>query len=309
MRIWGSKRGFSCNYEKRGSICTFFGTFFGLLVAFGVWRLNASVIPAESQEQGSSKEGTKEKPADTQNTLTIAKPIEYSVFPNPEVEISGITKAGSWVVVYNNSNDTIDQAGSDGSFNLKLKLDSGVNQVFVDSFDENGKKSEEKIILVYSSQYFESQDKSNSDENTTEQKVEHRIENSQNPVTAYVGTITDIAERTLHIKNGGDEIKQASTNDKTSYASESTSKNISFSDLAIGDFIIAMGTKNANGVLDTGRVVVSKAPGNPQRIVHWGEVVEIAGNTLTLSQEEGQADLKFPKTWKGPDKKRIRKWS
>ena len=66
-----------------------------------------------------------------------------------------------------------------------------------------------------------------------------------------------------------------------------------------------MGTKNANGVLDTGRVVVSKAPGNPQRIVHWGEVVEIAGNTLTLSQEEGQADLKFPKTWKGPDKREL----
>jgi hypothetical protein len=112
-------------------------------------------------------------------------------------------------------------------------------------------------------------------------------------------------ENTIHVRNLHEDIEQTSVDDKTTYANDVTSKEISFSDIAIGDFVVAMGTKNGNQVLSAGRVLVSKTPVPIKRQIHIGDVIDISGNTLKLAQSEEEVELKFPKNWKGPEKSEM----
>jgi hypothetical protein len=100
------------------------------------------------------------------------------------------------------------------------------------------------------------------------EKVEEKVNQVLKIPRAYIGTITDISETTLQLnkyvfnpeteKSG--EIQQVSITSDTTYVdAKTTAKNIKFQDVAIGDFIIAMGYTNGNSVLQATRVLVIDA--------------------------------------------------
>ncbi len=282
--------------RKEVVFAIFFGILFGLVIAFGVWRLNTSL---SSKKQSNNTEAT---PAPTQSPdslgLTISKPSELAVFRNSSVSVEGATKASSWVVISGEEDDRITTASQAGAFSADLELTGGLNQIVVTSFNESGDKSQKTILVVYSSQFPQPTEESNE---STQSAVDQKLKEAQNPPLAYIGTVTDISENTVHLRNSSEEIKQAAVANDTTYANEITKKEVKFKDIAIGDFVIAMGYRNGNQVLNAKRMVVASAPKSPNRNFYLGNVKAIKNKIMSLTKPDGDVELAFPKTWKGPD--------
>jgi hypothetical protein len=152
---------------------------------------------------------------------------------------------------------------------------------------------------------------------TIRNKVREKIEGVLKNPKAYLGTITDKTGETLQIKNREGEIEFISVNpEEASFVSVGkTSKAIKFTDVAIGDFIVAMGflsedgnstgAKNGSEVLDARRILVTEAPGSPERKIVFGTVAKIEKKVITVTTDEKEVQAEFPKNWKGPEIKEI----
>lgn len=138
------------------------------------------------------------------------------------------------------------------------------------------------------------QDSTDSSE-TVRQKVQEKVEQVLKSPRAYIGTITDKVESTIQIKNESGEIQQISVDASATEfvkASKGGTKDIKFTDLAIGDFIVAMGFsriagsgsagKNESGVLDAKRILVTSPNDSSSRNAYIGIVSDVSKNTFTL---------------------------
>lgn len=120
------------------------GGIFGLIIAFGVWRLNKTVTPNENINTEASS---------TPNVsgITIASPNEKQVITESPVKVSGITKPDSVVVVSGEQDDAVSMASETGEFEVEIELESGINQIIVTSFQNGVNVGEQKLTLIYSS--------------------------------------------------------------------------------------------------------------------------------------------------------------
>jgi hypothetical protein len=133
-------------------------------------------------------------------------------------------------------------------------------------------------------------------------RVQEKLNSSSKIPSAYIGTVTDKAESTLQIdkfalaKQAGDsgEIEQVSTADETKFVSiGKTSKNIGFADIAIGDFIVAMGYKNGNGVLASKRILVIEPLKASTRKSYFGSILNVTRNTITINFTGSEKEFSF----------------
>jgi hypothetical protein len=140
------------------------------------------------------------------------------------------------------------------------------------------------------------QDSTSSAESIRE-KVQEKVTKALNSPRAYIGTVTDISSTTLQIRKfiltGNEkagEIQQIATSSDTVFVSVGkTTKSIKFTDIAIGDFIIAMGYRNGNNVLESRRILVTEVIKPSNRTAVSAKVTKIMRNTLevtTLSNEK-----------------------
>jgi len=127
---------------------------------------------------------------------------------------------------------------------------------------------------------------------TIRQKVEEKVNQALKNPKAYIGTITDISESTIQInkfvfdkdteKSG--EILQISTAEDTAFVNTTTTaKEIKRADLAIGDFIVAMGYKNGNSVLNAKRVLVTDTQVNASRMSEMANVETVSKSEIEVS--------------------------
>ena len=127
--------------------------------------------------------------------------------------------------------------------------------------------------------------------------VEEKIEAALKNPLAYLGTVTDISEETLQIKSNGGEILQVATSPETTFVKTGkTAKEIKFVDIAIGDFIVAMGYKNGNNVLDTKRILVTDAPTPTSRKAIYAQVATANKKDLTAKLVKTQTEVKIVPT-------------
>lgn len=241
----------------------------GIIIAFGVWRANSAFKP-------NGNETSEDAPAITpppQFGITVAKPDNLSVISENPTVISGITLADSWVVISIKDNDYIIKSMEDGSFSREVNLKGGVNQLQISALGPKGEVVENKLTLVYSTGFSSSQTSSPEkasptpdNQNATEgseirQKVIEKVEQALKNPKALLGVITDISINTLQIKIPSGEIQQMSVlSDATIVKVDKASKEVKFSDIAIGDFVIGMGYKNGNNILEAGRVLITQQP-------------------------------------------------
>jgi len=248
------------------------GALFGLVIAFGIWKANKPLVSnsdTENQTEETKLEDNMEGGQNNSNGIEIAKPQNYQVIASTKTIVSGVTTPDSWVVV-SGFEDTIQKSDDKGAFEIEFDLDAGYNELLVTSINNIGESAKAKLIVVSSTQ-FESEEK---DENTAsdsgdiKENVEQKLQDAKSIPLAFIGSVTDISSSTIEIKKFQDplsptssEILQIATEAETTYSKDGDSpKIIKFEDLAIGDFIIAMGRKNGNGVLHSSRVVVSDTP-------------------------------------------------
>ena len=126
------------------------GLFFGLVLAFGVWRANSAIAP-QIQEQN-DKEEVAEKQEVSQLSLTLAKPENLDVITESPTKFSGITKPNTWVVISGEDEDFIAKSDSSGNFDIEVELSAGINLLLIHAYDENKTSISKELTVVYSSE-------------------------------------------------------------------------------------------------------------------------------------------------------------
>ena len=142
------------------------------------------------------------------------------------------------------------------------------------------------------------------------EKVKEKVRETKANPKALLGVITDKTESSLQIKNEQGEIRLISINSKTTnYANlEKKNTNITYSDLAIGDFIIALGFVDENKILDAKRILITKPQQKIAREVFAGRVVSIIKKKITIElKDKTLKTATFPIRWKGPEINEVAK--
>lgn len=122
------------------------------------------------------------------------------------------------------------------------------------------------------------------------EKVRQTIENLIKKPRAIVGNLNQITDTTLEIKTNNGKVSMIATNKDTKYVRFAKGKktDIKFEDLVIGDFTVALGSRNENEILEAKRVLTyDKLPfANAKRQSVFGIVQE---------NNKGRLVIKHPK--------------
>lgn len=243
------------------------GIFFGLIIAFGLWRINIAV-----------KSGTKNNTpaiivtpsprAETPSQLKIAidKPENGDVITEQTLNINGISKSSSIVVVSGETSDQITKTAANGLFDTQIELNSGINQITATSINQET-QANTNVLIVYSSSF---ENKTSTQSASTEEKVDQQLKNLANKPKSFIGTVTDVTDNSLQIKTEKNEIKQISIKSDDTTAvnlKEATNKPAKLTDIAIGDFICALGYTNTTSVLSASRILITNPVTIPERKV------------------------------------------
>ncbi len=196
------------------------------------------------------------------------------------MEVSGISTQGNFVGII--SEETSDIVLADGNgFNTEVELIGGVNTLSILEFPATGQPKNETRTVVYSTQLNES------DEATDD--LQERLSQAGNALTAMFGTITDISAATIQVRTDLGQIEQISiTEDVTSYANNiGDTEEIDFSDLAIGDYIVGLGSKNGNETLEAVRILVLTQPETSNLIAIKGTIKTLSAREFALTNYDG----------------------
>jgi len=193
-----------------------------------------------------------------------------------------------------------------------VELIAGINQIVVTAISDNQKKIQEKLTVVFSSEFAKDiasndQEQATDEADAVREKVREKVENLfQNP-KAYIGSVTDKNQDSLQIKNVDGEIQLISVDTQTTSFVKitKTQSSIKYTDIAIGDYIVAMGFA-ADATLTSKRILITQPPATANREIISGTIADIQKNSLSLNSNDAIAwDLSFPKSWKGPDIKEL----
>lgn len=261
------------------------GIVIGLIFAFGIYRIN-SALPKQNPPQASSApEGGSQE-----FNITLDKPEDGDVITQNTLTVTGITRPDSYGVISGEKGDYIFKTDSTGVFGQDIELAAGVNQIRITAFDSKGLQSVQKVLVVYSSSFQEKTVPTPAANSTSESdiraKVEEKVLAALNRPKAYLGTVTDIADSTIQIKSTQAKIEQISTDDNVSVVNQTGKNNkiIKLADIAIGDFVIAMGYVNGNSVLAAQRILVTDPVTEPKINATIAKVSDTSKKSLSVSQ-------------------------
>lgn len=266
------------------------GITFGLVIGFGVWRVQSKVTtenpvptPTPVSEVGQFK-------------IAINKPDNFGIITESPWAVSGITKGGNWVVVSTNEGDFLTQSTGDGTFSVDSEFQSGMNFLKAMTVSSRGEVASQKIIAVYSSSFQTSAASSATPEADMAKVVAQKLAIAQNPPKSYIGTVTDIIDSTIQIKSLDSQIQQIET-DKNSVTVVNTkgtsNKSVKLTDIAIGDFIIAMGYVDGQDVLDVQRILIADSLSANDITLTLGTVKSVTSKSITVTPKVGGDAITF----------------
>lgn len=232
--------------RKEAVLAIIAGLGLGLIIAFGVWRMSLF-----SKKQDASPSPTPSSNPQQPTGLIIAKPGDDAVIATNPANISGLASPGSWIMISGNSADYLLETDSDGVFTGEVKLVNGINQFVVTAVNKESGQISRNLRLIFSGQ----------------------IDIAPDFPKAYIGIVTDIADTTIQIKSDAGEIQQISAD-----------TSIKLTDIAIGDYIAALGTTNGNHVLEAQRILITSPQKPPNIKIYFGPVKELKKKEVTLEE-------------------------
>jgi len=263
------------------------GIVLGLIIGFGVYRINFAF------KKDGSQQGSPSPSPDNHGGLTIAKPNYDDVITSLPLTVSGITSKNSWAVISTDTIDYLIKVEENGTFEKEIDLTGGVNQIIVTGVNPDKKNSSQELRLIYSTQLQTPKPESQtpSSESGVRETVLKKVEDILNSPKAYLGTVTDIAEKTIQLKTDAGSIEQVSAEDEEIKVinQNPSPKEVKFADIAIGDYIVAMGYKNGNGVLNAKRILITAPSSFPQIKVVYGKVMSISKKEIIINEEDKAA--------------------
>ncbi len=143
--------------------------------------------------------------------------------------------------------------------------------------------------------------------NSVLQKIKEKVEAIRKNPKAYIGTITDKTQDSIQIKNVIGKIQQISIKDNVQFVKiGKTQTSIKFTDIALGDFIVAMGYTNSNSLLDARRILLISPLLEAKRQIVFGNIESQDKKDMVITDTNNQkVSIVFPKSWKGPDLKEL----
>lgn len=218
--------------------------------------------------------------------LSVVSPESNAVITDSTVTISGLSSNSRYVIAMSQNAETINEI-QNGEFSFDIELEGGLNNIYIYGVSDTGNIISQNLPLVYTTK-LESNDDNESEEDINE-RVQERLNEQANPITSYIGTITDITEEYFQIRSQSGEINQLTVNEQTTYTSNiQDSRDIEFSDVAIGDFIVAMGRLDANEILNTQRVIITSPPVENNYLVSKGVVTDITRNEMAINSDKSE---------------------
>ena len=155
-------------------------------------------------------------------------------------------------------------------------------------------------MVVYSSEFKKiidnltagSTSKTATDEaDSVRERVEKKVEEALNKPKAYLGLVSDISETTIELKSATGEIQQVGVAEDAIFIKDGIPvKTVDFKDLAIGDYIVAMGFKNGNAVLNARRILITQPPATLNRQALNGKVQRLTKNDFSLIFPNNQGE-------------------
>lgn len=124
---------------------------------------------------------------------------------------------------------------------------------------------------------------------TVKQQVESELNQIKSATSkkAYVGTVTAKADGILTITNLQNQSRSATLT--TDAAIKLTGgKDGTPADVKTGDFIIAMGDADGQGMLTVKRLIVTSKPAVDKRAVYFGTIAKASASSLTLTSTDGK---------------------
>lgn len=261
------------------------GIILGLIIGFGVYRINFAF----------KKNGPQASPTPTPNNqsgLTIAKPNYDDVITSQPTIVSGIASKKSWVVISSDTKDYITDVEASGTFEKEIDLQGGVNQIIASGVGRDNTISSQNLRFIYSTQMETPAPNKEevSSESGVRETVLKKVEDILNSPKAYLGTVTDIAEKTIQLKTDTGTIEQVSAGEDTAVIKQiPTVKEVKFADVAIGDYIVAMGYRNGNHVLNAQRILITQPFPTPQIKIIYGKVKSISKKEIIVNENDKAA--------------------
>lgn len=124
----------------------------GLVITFGIWTANKAIKQAQIEVAPSELKKAEETPTPTPTlrTLMITSPENNDLLSSEEVEITGKTVPGAFVVVIYPEGEQIAEADGEGEFSVKITLVGGANEVSLTAVDKEGNEETKTLNLAYS---------------------------------------------------------------------------------------------------------------------------------------------------------------
>lgn len=269
-----------CTMRKEVWLAVIGGITLGLIIGFGVYRINFAF------KKGGPAQTSPTPTPNNQAGLTIAKPNYDDVITSLPQTISGIASKDSRIVISTNSNDYITKTDQKGTFEKEVDLEGGVNQIIVSAVTKDNNISSQELRLIYSTQLEtqKSESQTTSGESGVREIVLKKVEDILNSPKAYLGTVTDIAEKTIQLKTDSGAIEQVSAEDLPAGKA-----GVKLTDIAIGDYIIAMGYRNGNHVLNAKRILITQPTPVPQIKIIYGKVKSISKKEIMVNENDKAA--------------------
>jgi hypothetical protein len=275
------------------------GAILGLIIAFGIWRVNSTM-------NNNQKNITQVTPTPQNGFgITLASIEENDVITSSPVTISGITKPLVLVAISGETKDYLVRSDANGQFTQSVDLAAGTNEIIFTAFEENGNQTQTTLNVVFSSEFAKitqatpeatikaTPQGESSEASAIRQNVQDKVNAALNRPKAYLGTVTDISAETLQLKNAKGEIQQVSSDSTTTIIKTNpTAKTVKFTDIAIGDFVLAMGFKNGNEVLLGKRILITSVPVASGRKVYYANITKVTTKDITVSQIKSKENLK-----------------
>lgn len=289
--------------RKEVVVAIIIGGVLGLTVAFGIWKANSS-FSASKQVQSSSTSAplassfASPEPV-TDKNLTLTSPNQYEVFTQSTIKIAGLTKANSYVVIQSDKN-TVTRADSSGSFSVDFELEEGINAILIKSFEQDYTAHEKSVTVVYEPNLSDSSNSSDEEasEESVRDKVQQQLQDVSNKPQAIIGTVTDKTQNGFNVRNGSSELKLVSIDTKQTLFIKSgqTTKSLPFSDLAIGDYVAAIGYQTSNSALEANRVLISSITNTQNYRIFLGKVTKATTRQIDMDILAGLDQQNFSVT-------------
>lgn len=265
--------------KKEVVFAIFAGIIIGLMFAFGSWKVVKQIKKPTNLPRPTQVPVTNNK-----HYLTVNK-ITNNYVVGDDFILSGEANPNSLIVVITPETDYLVKTNENGTFEIKITLQTLLNEVSILSISEDNKIINQKYTLIY----------------------DEVLGGSQENINSFIGTITDIATDTVQIKDLQGLIKQINVYEETSYINNLKKNSaIKYTDLAIGDYIVSIGTLDDRKVLLAKKfITTSPIVENKNKLVKM-KIEKIDKKTLTVINEQNQKEeILLPKKWNGPELKEL----